>query len=121
MYSNQVTTVTLQSIMMLIRQIPLRNNKITDGDLDDKFLLKSGYPFTSIRFQLDLTITARQIVIWLENLLENEPESLENLDIFDESNLRHFVETMRDNYEEDNDVIELLENPILRNWINIEN
>jgi len=107
--------------MMLIRQIPLRNNKIVDGDLDDKFLLTSDYPFTSIRFQLDLTITARLIVVWLGNLLENEPESLENLDIFDKSNLRHFVETMRDNYQEDNDVMELLENPILKNWINIQN
>lgn len=121
MSSNQVTTVTLQRIMMLIRQIPLRNNKIVDGDLDDKFLLTSGYSFSSRRFGFDLTITARQIVIWLGNLLQNEPESLENLDIFDESNLRHFVETMRDNYEEDNDVIELLENPILKNWIHIEN
>ena len=121
MSSNQVTTVTLQSIIMLIRQIPLRNNKIVDGNLDDKFLIRSGYPFTSRRFRFDLTITARQIVVWLDNLLENEPESLENLDIFDVSNLRHFVETMRDNYEEDTDVRELLENPILKNWINIEN
>ncbi len=121
MSSNLVTTVTLPDIIMLIRQIPLRNNKIDDGSLNTRFLIKIGYPYTSYRRFLNYTITAKQIVIWLKDLLEIEPNSIQEIDIFDQSIFDHFIQTMRENYETDNDVRELLENPILENLMDIQN
>ena len=121
MSSNLVTTVTLPDIIMLIRQIPLRNNKIDDGSLNTRFFVRLGYPFASRRFQFELTITALQIVIWLKDVLEIEPNSIQELDTFDHANFDHFIQTMRENYETDNDVRELLENPILENWMETQN
>ncbi len=114
-------SVTLPDIIMLIHQIPLGSNVIKEGNLDTRFLLMHGYPFTSKRWNFILTITARQIVIWLKDLLEIEPNSIQELDIFDQSNFDHFIQTMRENYETDNDVRELLENPILENWMETQN
>ena len=71
MSSNSVTTVTLPDIIMLIRQIPLRNNIIDKGDLNSRFLIKIGFPYISYRRFLNYTITAKQIIIWLKNLLKN--------------------------------------------------
>jgi hypothetical protein len=121
MSSNLVTTVTLPDIIMLIRQIPLRSNRIVGGDLNTRFHLRFGHPFDSRRWQFNLSISSMQIVIWLKDLLEIEPNSIQELDIFDLNNFDHFIETMRENYGTDNDVRELLENPILENLIDIQN
>jgi len=121
MSSNLVTTVTLPDIIMLIRQIPLRNSRIDGGDLNTRFLLRLGYPFTSRRFRFEFTINALQIVIWLKDILEIEPKSIQELNTFDRESFDHFIETMRENYETDNDVKELLENSILENSIDIQN
>jgi hypothetical protein len=121
MFSNLVTTVTLPDITMLIQQIPLVSNEIKGGDLDTRFKLRFGYPFTSKRWHFNLAINARQIVIWLKDILEIEPNSIQEINISDQSNFEHFIDTMRENYETDNDVRELLENPILGNRTNIQN
>jgi len=121
MSSNSVTTVTLPDMIMLIRQIPLRNNRIDGGDLNTRFGLRLGYPFTSKRFRFELSITALQIVIWLKDVLEIEPNSIQELDIFDQSKFDHFIETMRGNYEADTDVRGLLKNPIFQNWMETQN
>lgn len=114
-------SVTLPDIIMLIQQIPLGSNEIKGGDLNTRFMLRFGYRFTSKRWRVNLNINARQIVIWLKDLLESEPNDIQELDIFDLSNFNHFIETMRKNYGADNDVRELLENPVLENLIDIQN
>ncbi len=114
-------SVTLPDIIMLIHQILIVSNEIKEGDLETRFLLIQGYPFTSKRWRFNLSINARQIVIWLKDLLEIEPNSIQELDIFDLNNFDHFIQTMRENYGTDNDVRELLENPILENWMETQN
>lgn len=121
MSSNSVTTVTLPDIMMLIRQFPLRSYRIQDWDLDTRFPLTFGYPFTSRRWNFMLYINARQIVIWLKSILEQETNELLELSIEDQSNLEHFIGTMRNNFETDIDVRKLLENSILENFIEMQN
>ena len=121
MSSNLVTTVTMPDIMMLIHQIPLRKKTIDGGDLNTRFGLRLGYSFTSKRFRFELSITALQIVIWLKDVLEIEPNSIQELDIFDQSNFDHFIATIRGNYGADNDVRELLENPIFQNLMETQN
>ena len=78
------------------------------------------YPFTSRRWSFRLSINARQIVIWLKCILNQEPNVINELGE-DQDSFEHFIETMQINYETDPDVRELLENPILENFIEMQN
>ena len=103
----------LQEIEWLISQIPMRSYNIVDGDLDTPFLLGKRYKNNSLSDDVEF-IRARRIINLLIRVLNRHPEQLDVFEISG-SNLEHFVGTMKQNYEDDEDVTRLLAIPNIRN------
>lgn len=105
MYANHKPSKRLIEIIQLISCIPLRSYKIQDGDLDSRYLPP--------RFSNNEYTSARLAMRKLKRLI-NKPKELLNLDYHPRVTLEHFMGTVK-YYENDEDVRNLLENPILNN------
>jgi hypothetical protein len=103
----------LKEIEWLISKIPLRSYNIVDGDLDTPFLMGKRYKSNSISNDVEF-IRSRRIINLLTRILNNHPEQLDEFEI-SESNLEHFIGTLKQNYETDVDVERLLAIPNIRN------
>ena len=108
----------LEEIEWLISQIPLRSYAIVNGDLDTPFLIEKSYknnlPIDPAEF-----IRGRRVVNLLKKILNRHPEQLDKFE-YSESNLEHFIGTIQQNYENDEDVRELLEFQSLQNTIRLD-
>jgi len=108
----------LEEIEWLISQIPLRSYVIVEGDLDTPFVVEKSYKNNLPTDPLEF-IRARRIVNLLRRILEAHPEQLDKFE-YSESNLEHFIGTIQQNYENDEDVRELLEIPSIQNVIRLD-
>jgi len=108
----------LEYVDWLISQIPMRSYRIIDGDLDTPFLITKSYKSNSRPDPAEF-IRGRRVVNLLKKILNRHPEQLDKFE-YSESNLEHFIGTIQQNYENDEDVRELLEFQSLQNTIRLD-
>ncbi len=105
--------------MKLINRFPLRNTSLIDGNLDTRYSRIENDWQAELIFGIGIWITFREMVRKFNELFSSNP--IDAIILFEQNrpgvndSFEHFIDTIRNKFSDDQDVRNLLSNPIFQN------